>query len=806
MNESSDKESAFGLSADQIGRLLSIGSGKDPVPAESPSSTDASGDKPALSAVEGSESSLQIDGYEIIEKVAEAGQGQVWRVLQQSTGRDVAIKVPKLGSVTSERARVRFEREVELAARLKHPNIARIYDSGVDRGQYYYVMDFVEGLNLNDYVMKHDLTHRQIFELMKTISQAVQHAHQNGVIHRDLKPSNIIVTDDGRPFIVDFGLAKGLLEDDRNLVVSMDGETVGTPAYMSPEQAAGHTDKVDTRTDVYSLGVTLFTLLTGSNPHDLSGSRLEVIHRIADEEVRRPRSLNRNIDKDIEALLLKALERDPDRRYSSAAGLTEDIDNFLRGEPLIAGSQSNVYRLKKFVKRNWLLVTGIAAVLTVLVAGVMVSTVFAVRAQRQAETSQAVVEFLTNDVLMSADPWVKGQELTLTEALDVASESLQGRFENEPLVEASIHHTLGATYRRVGKYEAAKPHAERAYQLRRERFGELHPDTLSSRASLALLYLRQGRYAEAEPMFRETLNGRMRVLGEKHLDTIASMYWLGVQYWYQGRYDEAQPLFAKVLEVRRHILGEDHLETLIALRSLASTYRCLGCYYEAEPLFNEALETSKRELGEEHPNALETMRGHVAMWIAQGLFEKAEPLAIKTLNIRRLVLGEEHPDTLESMTDLAVVYGKLGRYEQAVPLAHKALDTQSRVLGESHWWTLITMHSVAVLYMDQGNYEEAELWFKKVWTLRRQVLGEQHPHTLESMNGMAVLYKEQARYDEAEKLLLEAVEGRRLKLGDTHPHTLESWHNLIELYEAWNKPEKAEQLRAKLPQTEAVDK
>ena len=374
MDTSSKKSSAFGLSGEKIARLLSIGREDD------------------LSGVERKDeyvADLRIEGYEIIEKVAEAGQGQVWRALQQSTGRDVAIKVPKIGSVASERARIRFEREIELAARLKHPNIARIYDSGVDRGQYYYVMDFVEGSNLDDYVRKHDLTHRQILELMRTICEAVQHAHQNGIIHRDLKPSNIIVTDDGRPFIVDFGLAKGFWQDDQNLAASVDGETVGTPAYMSPEQAAGHTDKVDTRTDVYSLGVTLFILLTGSNPHDLSGSHLEVIHRIADDEVRRPRALNRHIDKDMEALLLKALDRDPDRRYSSAAGLTEDIDNYLKGEPLIAGPLTVSYRFNKFVRRNKRVFAGVVIVAAALMIGLTVSVVSLVREHHARLQAQA---------------------------------------------------------------------------------------------------------------------------------------------------------------------------------------------------------------------------------------------------------------------------------------------------------------------------------------------------------------------------------------------------------------------------------
>jgi len=374
MDKSSKKSSAFGLSGEKIARLLSIGREDN------------------LSGVERKDkyvADLRIEGYEIVEKVAEAGQGQIWRAVQQSTDRDVAIKVPRLGSVTSERTRIRFEREIELAARLKHPNIARIYDSGVDRGQYYYVMDFVEGSNLDDYVRKHDLTHRQILELMRTICEAVQHAHQNGVIHRDLKPSNIIVDDDGRPFIVDFGLAKGFWENDQNLAASVDGETVGTPAYMSPEQASGHTDKVDTRTDVYSLGVTLFILLTGSNPHDLSGSHLEVIHRIAAEEVRRPRALNRSIDKDIEALLLKALDRDPDRRYSSAAGLTEDIDNYLKGELLIAGPLTVSYRFKKFVRRNKRIFAGVVMVAATLMIGLTVSTISLVREQHARRQAQA---------------------------------------------------------------------------------------------------------------------------------------------------------------------------------------------------------------------------------------------------------------------------------------------------------------------------------------------------------------------------------------------------------------------------------
>jgi len=292
-----------------------------------------------------------IEGYQITGHLGEGGMGSVWRGVQLSTRREVALKLLGVGVFGSDKARARFQREVELTARLSHPNIARVYDSGLNRGVDFYAMELIDGRPLDRYVKEQKLERRQILELMRSVCQAVQHAHQRGVIHRDLKPSNILVTEDGQPHILDFGLAKAFLDEDSGRTISVEGEVAGTPAYMAPEQASGRLDQIDTRTDVYSLGVILFRLLTGESPHELSGSRFELLRRIAEEEVRRPREVSTEVDNELEALLLKALSQDPEGRYATAGDLAADIGNYLDGEPLTARSPTTAYFLRKRLRR-----------------------------------------------------------------------------------------------------------------------------------------------------------------------------------------------------------------------------------------------------------------------------------------------------------------------------------------------------------------------------------------------------------------------------------------------------------------------
>jgi len=310
----------------------------------------------------------QIDGYEILTQLGEAGQGRIWRAVQLSTHREVALKMPRMELLTSRKTAVRFEREVELTARLNHPNIARIYDSGMYRGLYYYAMELIDGVPLDQYVQRCGLEHADIVALLAIVCEAIQHAHQNRVIHRDIKPSNILITDDGQPHVVDFGLATSLADGDPLVSISVDGEVTGTPAYMSPEQAAGHHEQLDTRTDVYSIGVVLYRLLTGDFPYDVKTSMLQTLQNIRETEPIRPSKIVCPLDRDIETIALKALAKEPARRYQSVAELKHDMESWLAGLPILARTNSSLYLLRKLISRHRYTSTVVALVLVIVVA------------------------------------------------------------------------------------------------------------------------------------------------------------------------------------------------------------------------------------------------------------------------------------------------------------------------------------------------------------------------------------------------------------------------------------------------------
>jgi len=860
-----EADSIFGAEPDRLKKLLTVGAEADEVGSEDSTPPTASID--ALMEKPGS----QIGRYKLLSVLGEGGMGIVYLAEQQEPiRRRVALKVIKPG-MDSARVIARFEAERQALALLDHPNIAHVHDAGTtDNGRPYFVMEYVKGLPITEHSDRHKLTIEDRLNLFLQVCHAVHHAHQKGIIHRDIKPSNILVSvqeDEAIPKIIDFGVAKAIAQPltERTLATE-ESQLLGTPEYMSPEQADMASEDIDTRSDIYSLGVLLYVLLTGVLPFEhetlrkggieqirkmiretdpkTPSTRLtrlgEEAQKIAENRRTEIRTLAKHLHKELEWIPLKAMRKDRAERYRSASELADDIENYLRGNPLIAGPLTAAYRLKKFVRRHKALVTGIAAVLAVLVAGVIISVSFAVKAEHARAEAQAVSNFLQRSVLASLNLRdAMGKEITVRSILDTTSQELEGRFQDQPLFEANVRTILSSAYGVLGLFESAELHAKRAFEIRRTQLGTEHISTVWSCFQIGWLYMLQGRFYEAEPLLTKVLARFKLARGERHVDRLFCMAFLGWVYIYQGRFSEAEELFTEALAAAQRVEGAEHPLARLLMHGLACTHRIQGRYEEAERLYLSGLGISRRLRSERDQDTLFLVHGLGELRRAQGRYDEAEKLLHEALANRREAWGEEHPDTLVTMAELGWLYHSQGQYEDAEALLDEALEGARRVvgdewvtttycmhglgtlylsqgghdeadvfltgaldilcstLGEENWAALSVQNTLAKLYTKQKRYNEAESLFKETLEGRQRKLGQDHPDTLESKNDLAVLYKELEQYDDAEQLLLEAVEGRILRFSEKHPHTQESIKNLIELYEAWNKPEEAEKWRAK---------
>ena len=793
----------------------------------------------------------RIGDYAILGVLGEGGMGVVYRAEQDHPRREVALKVIRPG-FTSKHLLRRFEHEAQLLGRLQHPGIAQIFEAGTaDTGhglQPFFAMEAVYGQCLTDYVKLEDLDVRERLELFARICDAVQHAHQKGIIHRDLKPGNILVTREGEPKILDFGVARATDSDIQTTTLHTDvGQLIGTLPYMSPEQARGDSASLDTRSDIYALGVLCYELLAGRLPYDFTGKSVPGSLRVIDEE--RPTSLSsisRVFRGDLETIITTALEKDPDRRYQTASALTDDVRRYLNKEPIRARPPSATYQFQKLVSRHKLPASLIAGLFVAVVGfGVWMSVLYhhsdrlRAAAERKSAESQRVQAFL-QDVIAGARP-ESGRELTMKEALDRAAERVEAELSDHPEVEAAVRMAIGTAYRSLVRNEIAERHLRRALELRQQLWGMDNELVAESMRFLGMSLRAQDKYDEALEMFEQALAIKERLLGENHHQVALALNSLALTLRRVGRIAEAEECLRRAVAIDRQTPGRDvtlaiHLtnlapviqddpeakeaallEALEILRGLdpptalpatlsvlTSLTRSQGRLAEAEDYARECLQAANRAYAGDDPRVARALLGLARVLVSAGRFGEAEPLLDDALAIYRQHWGDDHRTVAGTLTCLAQL--EAGRGEDAAALAHieEAARIYRQVSPQVYPDTGPSMATLGELLVRLGQPAEGQLILQECLERchLRSPPNVRQIARAESALGEALTAL--GHYEAAEAVLLGTLREQSESTVDVSVAraTLE---RIVHLYEAWGKPDRAAEWRAKLPTTQHAD-
>jgi serine/threonine protein kinase/tetratricopeptide (TPR) repeat protein len=752
-----------------------------------------------------------IGPYKLVEQIGEGGMGTVWMAQQtEPVKRLVALKLIKPG-MDSKQVIARFEAERQALALMEHPNIARVLDGGTTpAGRPYFVMDLVKGVPITRYCDELHLTPRERLELFIPVCQAVQHAHQKGVIHRDLKPSNVLVAPyDGRPVVkvIDFGVVKaaGQPLTEKTLVTGL-GAVVGTPEYMSPEQAGLNNADIDTRSDIYSLGVLLYELLTGTTPlqrKQVTAAVLEVLRLVREEEPPRPstrlsataelpqiaaarglepRKLSGLVRGELDWIVMRALEKDRTRRYETADGLARDVERYLRDEPVEASPPGAAYRVRKFVKRNKGRVAAAGLLLAALLAGTAGTTWGMIRAEearRDAVASEAAeveradgergakeeakqrlaqlergTEILASvfrdlDPIAAEKAGVTSRDLVCRRLGEVARQ-LEGEAVGHPLVVARLQHLVGVSLRELRHPEQAEGVLLKAFRTRERLLGPDDLETIATKHHLAITYRKLGKHAPAEALFQEVLAVRTTKLGPDDLETVATKHQFGTTYRILGKNGPAEELLREALAVRAARLGADDLETIATKHELAALYVAQGKHDPAEALFQEVLTTRTTKLGADHPDVASTQHHLAKLYRAQEKYAEAEELLGKSVAIRAARLGDNDLETLSSRKELADVYCDHRQYDLAEPLRKQILATW---IAHRHDRGIVCgQHDLAALYQYMNKPEQA---IPLLADALERCKATGHPSTLGVQADFGASYRDARRFAEAIPLLEE---------------------------------------------------
>jgi len=747
----------------------------------------------------------QIGPYKILQRIGEGGFGSVYEAEQeQPVRRRVALKVIKLGMDT-EHVIARFEAERQALAMMDHPHIARVIDAGAtEAGRPYFVMDLVKGDPITTYCDRQRMPIAERLELFDQVCSAVQHAHTKGIIHRDLKPSNVLVsTQDGKPFarVIDFGIAKATSTrlTERTLFTEMH-QMIGTPVYMSPEQAEGSAD-IDTRTDVYSLGVVLYELLTGTTPLDpltlKTPTAQEVQRLIRDQDPPRPSARlsdsvrqtadiapNRRLEPqrlvstvrgELDWIVMKAIDKDRTRRYETTNALAMDVKRYLTGEPVLAAPPSTGYQMRKFARRYRVGLSVAALVMVLLTALAAVATVQNIRIRRErdvARTEREKAEQVTRlivDLFKVNDPSEgRGAKVTAREILDRGARQIPQSLNDQPDVKATLLGTMGNIYSELEIYEAAQPLLEESLRLRRT----LQDDGARLAESLILLaslHERRGRPQEAEKLAREALALQRQRLGPQAAEVSKATGELAQALFSQERLDEAEALFREAIALDRKLGIEGAMPAIMRRETLGLLLEARGQRTEAEAIHRETLAAARQALGPDHPD-LGPMIFNLGNLMRQAdRPAEAEPLLREALAIDRKALGNESPSVASDLNVLGLVLRTRGQLEEAESVLREALAIKRKALGDEHPNVPPALNNLALVLGEAGRYDQAIAFAREAVAIDLKVLGEENSATATHTMNLSMLLNDAGRSAEAEPLGRKALAVRIKMRGEDHP-------------------------------------
>jgi len=754
--------------------------------------------------------------FQLVSKLGQGGMGQVWLANQTSpVKRQVALKLIKAG-MYDESVVQRFEAERQSLAIMDHPAIAKVFDAGATpQGQPYFVMEYVQGLPITEYCDQNKLKITDRLELFIQACEAVQHAHQKAIIHRDLKPANILVAEvDGKPTprIIDFGLAKAITaqaSEESHLTKS--GLFMGTPGYMSPEQADPSVHDIDTRTDVYSLGVVIYVLLSGLQPFNTKPQQEfpldELLRKLRLEEPPAPsarvggdrmssagtaeargteaRQLVKILRGDLDWITMKALEKDRGRRYGTASDLAGDIRHYLNHEPVVARPASAGYQLRKYARRHRAAVA-VAAGLVLLLAAFSVLQALQLRritrerdrADRERDRAARVTEFMTGMFKVSDPSQARGNSVTAREILDKASNDMGAGLAEDPQVQSQMMQVMATTYENLGLYPRAHELSQRALDTRLKLFGPDDAKALELEAQLGYIVDREGNFSEAEKMLRKALDGERRVLGSESPLTLETMDHLAVVRGQRGHYDESEKMEREAIEVGTRRLGAENEQVLRARTNLGVALWNEARYIEAEQVDRQLVDVERRVLGSDDPRTMKAM-GNLGLALkSEGRLGEAERIYRDALADSKRVLGPEHPDTAFNMDRLANLLSEEGHLTEAEKLTREELAIRLRTLGPEHNRTLIAKINLSDELYKEGHVREAEKLQREALDVQVRIRGPENVDSLIFKTYLARSLNKEGRYVEAEKLARETYETQRRDSGPQHPDTIDTLREL----------------------------